>query len=167
MGINNFNYYLLYYLGINSSLNESILHKIASNVINFVFSFHLLFLEIIPTAWYIQDHFDNLIDVLIALYQIPCFGNGLFAYLNFIINKYSANEVFHEIEMIVRKRMNPLTDELYRNAIKQSEIYAKYPTIFINGYFTLNALVAVKDIISDLVKGEMHPEKWFLPLRNK
>lgn len=154
-----FNCKILSLLGINLNSSLNSMENIKFFAIKFVICFHLIFFEIIPTIFYINDNLDDMINLLNCSYQIPAFFSVLAMFINMNYFKNVIKEIFDEIEAIVNQRKH----RSYDRAISNSEIYIKHVILSISVLFTITATVKVLvNLVEDLAKGEIHTEDWFL-----
>lgn len=165
---NKFNYRVSAMFGLNLNANASKSEKFRSFLLNVLISMRFICIDITATIFFLMNNLDDRISFLIAFYQLPAYGSNVLAYMYFSWNKYLANDVFHEIETIVCRRIKLVYEGLYENGIRRADIYAKWPMISFILIVNLNSiLMMILDGILGLVKGDIHTETWYLPFLYK
>lgn len=166
MKANNFHYNFLFFMGTNLPSNVKPSAMITSSLINFVIIFHLIFLAILPTIFYIKEHLNDTVNLLFAIFQISGFCSSLLSYIHLCFQKKIVNEVLQEMNDIVMERMKILGENFYENTIKRTEIFIKFPLIFFKGNALLIAVITIVfQTVLDIANG--HTDNWFLFFRYK
>lgn len=166
MKTNQFNSLLLNLIGCKLNLHANTADKAKYLIINMLIFSYFFYFAFVSSIFFGYENWNNTIEVLFTLFQLSAIVSGMFAYLNLIYRKNLANETFNDIEVIVSEREKLVRNDLYPKMIKTAEMYVKYPIVFFAGSTIINSIVAmIFNAITDIVKGEIHTEKWFLPYR--
>lgn len=103
--------------------NENRNKTVGYFVINIFLISYLIFLAILPSAWYMLQHTNELPEFVIACAQIPAFTVPLLAYIDFSFYKRIVNEVFVDIDLIVQERLKVRENGLYEKTMKIADFY--------------------------------------------